>query len=35
MTANRAEYPIEIMARSMGMSRSGFVSLRREPSGRA
>jgi putative transposase len=35
MTANRAEYPIEIMARSMGMSRSGFYAWQsREPSAR-
>ncbi len=35
MTANQAEYPIEIMARCMGMSRSGFYAWRaREPSAR-
>lgn len=35
MTANRAEYPVETMARSMGVSRSGFYSWQaREPSAR-
>ena len=33
MTANRAEYPVETMARSMGVSRSGFYAWKaREPS---
>ena len=26
MTANRAEYPVETMARSMGVLRSGFYA---------
>lgn len=35
MTANQADFPIEIMARSMGVSRSGFSAWQaREPSAR-
>ena len=36
MTANQAEFPIEVMARTLGVSRSGFYAhQRREPSARA
>ena len=35
MMSNQAEFPIEIMARSMGVSRSGFYAWQcREPSAR-
>lgn len=35
MTANRAEYTVETMARSLGVSRSGFHAWQaREPSAR-
>ena len=35
MMSNQAEFPIEILARSMGVSRSGFYAWQcREPSAR-
>jgi putative transposase len=35
MMSNQAEFPIETMARSMGVSRSGFYAWQsREPSAR-